>query len=44
MGEEEDVAGFLVNSCASGMDAFGDMDGGSPGFASVLASADLNVF
>lgn len=44
MGKEEDVACFLVDSCASGMDAFGDMDGRSPGFSSVLASADLDVF
>ena len=44
MGEEDDVAGFIVNSCASGMDAFGDRDDRSPGFSSVLASADLDVF
>ena len=44
MGKEEDVSGFLVNSCASCMDAFGYMDRRPPGFASVLASADLDVF
>ena len=44
MSEEENVAGFLVNSCASGVNAVGDMDGRSPGFSSVLAAADLDVF